>query len=219
MPPSLAEIESENRTSKVAIAPRKSTSLSAFNQLLCGSIGLLLTICGTFIEAHFVKIPERSFFSGIELQAINVNFQIGAVFLTGCLGGQNAGAISQIAYLVAGLAFLPVFDRGGSIDYIHQPGFGYIIGFIPGAWLCGKLAYFTTAKLEVLAFSSLCGLAVVHLFGITYILGGSGLNYFLGKEGAIDLILQYSISPLPGQLAIICAVATIAFALRRIMFN
>ena len=102
---------------------------------------------------------------------------------------------------------------------IQQPSFGYLIGFIPGAWLCGNLAYLTSAKLETLAFSSICGLGIVHLFGITYILGRSLLSYDSGTPGPLQLILEYSVSVLPGQLVIVCTVATISFFLRRIMFN
>ncbi len=193
--------------------------LSPVNQLLCGLIGLLLTICGTLIEAHVVKFPDPLLSGKIEVESLNITFQIGAVLLTGCLGGKNAGAISQIAYLLIGLFFLPVFDRGGTLEYIQQPGFGYLVGFIPGAWLCGSLAYYTVAKLENLALSSICGLAIVHLCGITYILGRSILSYAEQGSRPLELILQYSVSPLPGQLIIICAVATIAFFLRRIMFN
>ena len=217
MPQFLADTNSKKSRERKSIEPRKSPSLSAFNQLLCGLIGLLLTIYGTFIEAYILRISAPLFIGGIEIQSLNVNFQIGAVLLTGCLGGKNAGAISQVAYLLMGLFFLPVFDQGGTIDYIQQPSFGYLVGFIPGAWLCGSLAYYTSAKLETLAFSGICGLAIVHSFGIVYILGRSFLSYAPASAG--QLILQYSIYPLPGQLVIVCAVASIAFLLRRIMFN
>lgn len=53
------------------------------------------------------------------------------------VGGRNAAAYAQIAYVIMGLFKLPIFYQGGSFDYIQYPSFGYILGFIPGAWLCG----------------------------------------------------------------------------------
>jgi len=217
MPKFLANTNSKKNKYRASLEDRNGNSLSSLNQLICGIIGLLLTIYGTFVQAHTIKIGNFLATGAIELQSLNVNFQIAAVLLTGCLGGKNAGAISQVAYLSIGLFFLPVFQQGGTIDYIQQPSFGYLIGFIPGAWLCGNIAYSTVAKLETLAFSAICGLVVVHLCGIFYILGRSLLSY--APAGAGQLILQYSIAPLPGQLIIVCSVATIAFFMRRIMFN
>jgi len=46
---------------------------------------------------------------------------------------------SQIAYQL----WQPCssFAQGGGIDYPKQPQFGYLLGFIPGAWVCGFLAF------------------------------------------------------------------------------
>ena len=71
------------------------------------------------------------------LFSLGVTYQIGGVLLVGCLGGKNAGALSQIAYLVMGLTLLPVFADGGGIGYVKLSQFGYLLGFIPGAWICG----------------------------------------------------------------------------------
>ncbi|MDJ0714430.1 MAG: biotin transporter BioY [Prochloraceae cyanobacterium] len=197
---------------------RQRLTISIPFQLLCALIGLLITIGGTFIKGYITGVPWNWAEGAIELRSLGVNYQIGAVLFAGCLGGKNAGAISQIAYLCIGLAFLPVFDRGGGIDYITEPGFGYLLGFIPGAWLCGWLAFGNKAKLESLFFSSICGLGIIHLFGIAYIIGLSYFERLTGNITALESIAQYSLYPLPGQLIIICAVAVVVFVLRRIMF-
>ncbi len=192
----------------------KIPAVSPANQILWGLTGLFLTIGGTFMEAFVTNAPWYWAEIGIQSQPLGVTYQIGGVLLTGCLGGKNAGAMSQIAYLVLGLTFLPVFTQGGGLEYIQQPSFGYILGFIPGAWLCGWLAFRIKRTLESLAFSSICGLAMVHLWGLVYLLG---LSYFNGMELATSMA-QYSVAPLPGQLAIVCAVAVISFVLGHILF-
>ena len=112
---------------------------AASNQLLWSMIGLLLTMGGTFLEAYGITFPWNWSKHGIQTFSLGVTFQIGAVLLVGCLGGKNAGALSQIAYLVMGLTLLPVFADGGGIGYVKLSQFGYLLGFIPGAWICGLL--------------------------------------------------------------------------------
>ena len=189
--------------------------ISAVNEILWALVGLLLTIGGTFIEASITNFPWSWSQAGVQGQSLGVTFQISGVLVSGCLGGKNAGVMSQVAYLFLGLTFLPVFANGGGLGYIQQPAFGYILGFIPGAWLCGWLAFRLKRKLELFALSSLLGLATIHLCGLVYLVGLSWLKVVIDLREAI---VQYSVAPLPGQLAIICVVAVISFVLRHILF-
>ena len=196
--------------------------MSGLNELLWALIGLLLTIFGTFIEAFITNPPWDWADRGIFPQSLGITCQIGAVLLTGCLGGKNAGALSQIAYVVLGLLWLPIFGRGGGLEYIREPSFGYLMGFIPGAWLCGAIAFRYRRQLESLAYSALCGLLLIHLCGLIYLIA---LSYFdsagdllVSLKNLPELINRYSIAPLPGQLVIICVVAVIAFVLRQLLF-
>lgn len=189
-------------------------------ELLWAFIGLILTIGGTFIEAFIAGVPLNWADQSIPLLSLGVNWQIGAVLLVGCLGGRNAATISQIAYILLGLSWLHIFTYGGGIQYVFQPTFGYLLGFIPGAWVCGALAFRLPRRLESLAFSSLCGLLAIHLTGISYLV----VSYFLESESTRRLsalftnLLSYSILPIPGQLALVCAVTVLAFLLRHLMF-
>lgn len=193
--------------------------MSAPTELLWALIGLILTIGGTFLEAFITTPPWNWGDHGVQAQSLGVTCQIGAVLLVGCLGGRNAAAISQIAYLLLGLTWVNVFAQGGGVGYVQQPTFGYLLGFIPGAWICGFLAFRVPTRLESLAFSSLAGLFTIHVVGFSYLV----LAYFSGWLGSpapslLQAILTYSIYPLPGQLAIVCAVTVLAFVLRHLMF-
>jgi biotin transport system substrate-specific component len=190
------------------------------NQFLWSLIGLLLTIGGTFVEAYITNVPTSWHERGIQTLSLGVTCQIGAVLLVGCLGGKNAAALSQIAYLVLGLAWLPVFAQGGGLSYWRELNFGYILGFIPGAWVCGLLAFRRDPmKLENLAVSCLSGLSIVHLCGLAYLLPSQIFHWAsTPAESILQPILQYSLYPLPGQLAVVCAVAVIAYGWRLIMF-
>lgn len=188
--------------------------------LLWTVIGLMLTIAGTFIPAYGIAAPWSWFDNGFTVQPLGVSYQIGAVFLTACLGGKNAALLSQIAYVLLGMSGLPIFDRGGGLDYLQQPNFGYLLGFILGAWLCGWLSFQTRVRFSSLIASCSIGLIVVHLVGIVYLIG---LYYTTGLGTEINSLLQgiaiYSFQPLPGQLALICTVSSIAFVMRKLMFS
>lgn len=184
----------------------------------------------TLVEAH-IAWPQGwdwqnwTMRSAIAYPSLRVNWQVGAVLLIGCLGGTQAALLSQISYVILGLSGSAIFTQGGGLDYIQEPAFGYILGFIPGGWLCGRLAFRGPAQLETLALSALAGLGVIHLFGIVYQIGLQTVQLLSQQIQLMEMgmnllrgISHYSFVLLTGQLALICAVSVLAFILRRIMF-
>lgn len=190
------------------------------NELLWTIIGFILTVGGTFIEAFITNFPWSWMEKGIQAHSLGITFQVAAVLLTACLGGKRAGALSQLAYLTLGLTWLPVFSHGGGFDYLTEPTFGYLIGFIPGAWYCGVVAFRQEKQLEWLGLSCLLGLIIIHTVGIMYLVG---LHYFHLvileiTRPLLPAIFEYSWQPLPSQLALVCAVAVVAYGFRSILF-
>jgi biotin transport system substrate-specific component len=199
--------------------PKSKLYVVSPTELLWAVIGLILTIGGTFLEAFVTDSPWHWSQQGIPTYSLGITFQIGAVLLVGCLGGKNAGVLSQIAYLVLGLTSLPVFTQGGGIGYLKEPTFGYLLGFVPGAWLCGWLAFRMLPKLETLAVSCICGLMAIHLVGVSYLVCSQFFSWAGMKTVALmTALVQYSFYPLPAQLALVCAVSVLAFVLRQVMF-
>ncbi|MFK8186322.1 MAG: biotin transporter BioY [Phormidesmis sp.] len=191
----------------------------ALSELLWALIGLMLTILSTWLEAYGVKIPQEA---GEAFYSLDVNYQVGAVLFTGCMGGRNAAALSQIAYLMLGLVLferfgLPVFTEGAGLGYVRSPAFGYLLGFVPAGWLCGYLAFRAKPTLERLAFSALCGLIVVHLCGLFYLLVGH-LFRWLKDPSLFTAIMKYSVVVIPGQVMVACAIALIAYGMRKLLF-
>ena len=188
--------------------------------ILWAAVGLILTIGGTFLQAYTLATPWFWQGTEIKIQTLGVSFQIGAVLLTACLGGKNAALLSQFSYLILGLIGLPVFDRGGGWQYFQEPNFGYLLGFIIGSWLCGFLAFQSSAKLSRIIASCLISLVVIHLTGIVYL---TILYYVTGLGRGIESLFQalsiYSLNPLPGQIAVVCAISLIAFLMRKIMLS
>lgn len=188
--------------------------LSPLDKGLWAVIGLLLTISGVFIEVAipFPLLRWPINWSHIQTYSLGVTLQVGAVLLVGCMAGRNTAAITQITYLVLGLSGLQIFAQGGGLGYLQEPTFGYLLGFLPGAALCGYLAFQQRRQLDTLIMSCIWGLLVIHVIGLVYL---TVLAIFrITTAPWWDAVLQYSIFPLPGQFIIVCTVAVFAYFLR-----
>lgn len=103
-------------------------------ELIWTAIGVILTVIATLIH-----LPYPEFMPWIG--GYQFSLQVAGVLLTACLGGAGAGVYAQVAYLALGLFESQVFSYGGGLDYIHRAAFGYLLGFLPAAWVCGTLAF------------------------------------------------------------------------------
>lgn len=192
--------------------------MGIWTELLWALIGLLLTIGGTFLEAS-IAIPSRDWgHQAIHTHSLGITYQFGAGLLVGCVGGRNAGVLSQIAYIMLGLTpWFPIFAKGGGLSYLREPSFGYLLGFVPAAFVCGYLAAKALPRLESLALSCAAGLLSMHLTGMVYLVVLRSFN-LLSQPDFVRALLKFSIEPLPGQFAVVCAVTLLAYTLRQILF-
>ncbi len=189
-------------------------------EVLWALVGLFLTIAGSLTRVQITNEPWMWDNIGIHSVSVGVNFQVAAVLLIACMGGARAGAISQAAYLFLGLYGLALFDQGGGWGYWQQPSFGYLIGFIPGAWVCGYLVHIKPNRLESIFFSCLCALLVINLCGSLYLILGSLLKFspLITNLSLGDALLSYSVKIFPGQVVLACMISVLVFFLRILMF-
>jgi biotin transport system substrate-specific component len=192
--------------------------LSAFDKLLWTITGLLLTISGVFIDVS-IPLPKAAWpinFQNVTTYSLGVTLQIGAVLFTACMAGRTPAVLAQLTYLVMGLAGFQIFAQGGGLDYLREPTFGYLLGFLPGAWICGYIAFRQKRRIETFVGSCLWGLLAIHGVGLAYL---SALSITrISVMSWWEAVLQYSIYPLPGQFIIICTVAVLAYTLRVLLF-
>lgn len=170
---------------------QKTTSL-----LLCAVFTALL------IVSAFIRIPTP---------LVPITLQSGMVLICGILLGPKYGSISVLLYVCLGLCGVPVFAMGGGLGYVLQPTFGYLMGFILGAYITGTMTwrYGQTHALSVgrLFAFALCGLIVIYAVGTIYCYGicvwvlGTALAFW-------PLLLSCVILPLPGDVAL-CLLAAI----------
>ena len=175
--------------------------------------GVMLIIICSMIPSSIIFPQEDLSLTIIPLQS---NWQIQGVLLTSLLCGPQVGTISAISYLIIGLFYLPIFHGGGSVGYILTHEFGYLLGFIPAAWLCGLLAKKDTkANLINYSFYTGMSLCVVHIIGIIYLIIGKVFGNWL--ENLSDLILINTFIPFPTQLLLCIAISLLSIFLRRVL--
>jgi biotin transport system substrate-specific component len=174
--------------------------------------GLLLIVCGSLVQAALPSVGPN----GFSLIPLPITLQVPALLLTALVCGARSAMLAGVAYISLGLFQLPVFQAGGGVTYLLDPGFGYIAGFLPAAWLTGRLAkQGGMDNLLSLTAASMLGLLVMQLCGLSNLLLGGLVGRW---NGALpQLLISYSFGPLIPQLLLCCGVALLALVLRRVL--
>ena len=151
-----------------------------------------LVLCALFTAltavGAFIKIP---------VPVVPFTLQFLFTMLAGLLLGGRLGAISVGAYAVLGLLGLPIFTEGGGFWYLLKPSFGYILGFIVGAYVTGKMAAKTSNFWHILG-ANLVGLIIVYGMGMVYYY--IICNFVLGTPiGLWPLVLYCFLLAVPGE--------------------
>lgn len=117
----------------------------------------------------------------IPLKPVPITFQSAMVVLIGMTYGPRLGSYVVATYLIGGMIGLPFFANFSSqAAGLFGPTSGYLIGFLPGAFISGYLAQLGMARTAIRSFIAACiGTSVIFLFGITM------LSRFVGWHGAL----------------------------------
>ena len=170
--------------------------------------GLLLILIGGLLPSALL-IPSTP----LQLMDLPATWQVPALLLCPLVSGPRAGMIAAVAYLSIGLFDLPVFHSGGGLTYVLEPGFGYLAGFIPAAWMTGRLSQQQgMGDLTSQAGAAVAGLVTLHICGLVNLCLGALLGRW--DQALTDLVLVYGLGPMPSQLALCAATALIAVILR-----
>jgi biotin transport system substrate-specific component len=133
-----------------------------------------------------------------------------AVMLAGVLLGGSLGAASQLIYVLLGAVGLPVFAgwTGGLGNVLGMTG-GYIIGYIPLAWLTGLIykKYGSTARMPVRIAFMIIGMIVGNI--ALYVIGTAWFMVITGMD--LGASLAACVIPfIPGNFIKMAAVCFIA---------
>ena len=145
---------------------------------------------------------------------VPITLQTAAVMLCAVLLGGKKGAMAVILYVILGAVGLPVFSGGkGVIGVLVGATGGYIWGFIPAAYITGKITEIFTIK-SFKAYFAVMALGVV----IIYIAGT--MQYSFTANISFTAALASAVTPfIFADTVKIAAAAMIAGRLRGVYFQ
>ncbi len=174
----------------------------------------------TMMDAVFPRTLVQNillvlFFAGITALCTQITFRIGwvpitgqtfAVLLAGALLGSKRGAMSQLTYLAVGAMGAPVFAgyMGGPAVFAG-PTAGYLIGFVPAAYVVGLLAERGwDRRVWTAVLAMFIGSVVLYAFGLSW------LSIWLNRFGVDSSVFAVGLVPfLPGDALKIALAATV----------
>lgn len=148
----------------------KTNSLTLyFNETIWRSIAAIITFAA--ITALTARITIL-----LPFTPVPITLQTLAVVLSGLVLGSRSGALAQIVYLGLIATGLPFDAKGLGPAAFFGPTAGYLLGFVPAAFMTGWLA-------ERLAWRSWWGNFVAAVVGMSviYLVGASWLAIVLGN--------------------------------------
>ncbi|MEA3282442.1 MAG: biotin transporter BioY [Euryarchaeota archaeon] len=108
---------------------------------------------------------------------VPITLQVFFVLLAGLLLGSKWAGMSMIVYGVLGIIGFPVFSGGLSgIGVILGPTGGYIIGFIPAAFLTGLVTETFGRSMLAAISAMITGIAAIYLLGVFQLSVVAGLS-------------------------------------------
>lgn len=139
-----------------------STTASRFRiSHLAHLIGIILFTALTALAAR-VTIP-------LPFTPVPITLQVMAVLLAGLVLGPRAGAASQIVYLALIAAGLPLDANALGLAALTGPTAGYLIGFVPAAFLVGWLAEKLPATRASRFLAASAGVGIIYAAGIAWL--------------------------------------------------
>ena len=158
----------------------------------------------------------------VEIGPVPLTLQTLAVFLAGMVLGARDGASSQILYVGLIIAGLPLDARGLGPAVFAGPTWGYLIGFIPCAYVAGYLTERANGRMWLRVVAGLAGSVFVFALGfivLKYNLDMTWRDAFIGgvwefqvenvakallaagiSESARAMLLRHLMPPLDGPL-------------------
>jgi biotin transport system substrate-specific component len=164
---------------------------------LARELGLVGLFVGITAAAAQVRIP-------LPFTPVPITGQTFAVLLCGATLGARRGAFTLLVYLLLGAAGLPIFaEAKHGLPFLLPTG-GYLVGFIPAAYLIGFLVERGwDRQMGKAALALVLGNAVLYVFGVAWlavVVGGVGravakgfLPFLIGD--AIKLVLAAALLP------------------------
>jgi biotin transport system substrate-specific component len=177
------------------------------------AVQLGAVVLGTVALAVASKIQVPVWPVHITLQSMVVAILAGAL-------GWRLGLATVALYIAEGLAGLPVFSTGGGLGYVFSPSFGFIIGWLPMAFIAGFVAEKFRGRALPMVLGFVAADAVSFAFGFAWLMvvanmilnGGGTLPAWLGNGDLLTVAWNGAVQPflLWDALKMVFAALTVA---------
>ena len=163
---------------------------------------VVLVLAGAALVALLAQVT-------IPLPIVPITGQTLGVLVVGAALGARRGAAALTTYMLTGLAGLPVFAGfTGTIAAVATPSFGFILGFIPAAFLAGWFAERTWDRRPWLAMVGFVAASIVpFLVGVPYM--AYILNVVMGAGYDLGGIIAVGVTPFIAGGLVKAAIAAI----------
>ncbi|WP_363139640.1 biotin transporter BioY [uncultured Methanobrevibacter sp.] len=164
----------------------------------------LLMACFTGLMAQvIIPLPWTS---------VPITAQTFAVLCSGLFLGKKYGCLSQILYIVLGVAFIPWFGgMTGGLEILLGSTGGFLIGFIIASYFIG---YISEKYAEARSFRKMVAVIGIANFALIYIPGLAGLALWMSLQGAtftvVDILMMGLVPFIVGDIVKILAAASVS---------
>lgn len=110
--------------------------------------------------------------------------------------GWRIGVATVLAYLVEGAMGLPVFAAGGGLAYFMGPTTGFLLGYLPMAYIIGRAADMGASKRPFTLFGAmLIGDAVLFAAGFAWLVVMAGSATWIDQSNVIGSGFAKAVQP------------------------
>jgi biotin transport system substrate-specific component len=125
---------------------------------------------------------------------VPVTGQTFAVLMLAALLGSRLGCLAVLAYIAEGAAGLPFFAVGAGPAALLGPTGGYLFGFIPAAYITGRLAEKGwDRRVGTTILAMILGNLAIYMFGLLWLCFLTGLSTRVLTLGLYPFIIGDSI--------------------------
>ena len=166
----------------------------------------------SFIMACFTGIMAQIIIP-LPWTPVPITAQTFAVLCSGLFLGKKYGCLSQILYIVLGIAFIPWFGgMTGGLDIFLGSTFGFFIGFVIASYFIGAI---TEKYAKARNFTRMAIVIGIANFALIYIPGLAGLALWYSLTqgatiGVVDLLMMGLVPFIAGDIVKILGAASVS---------
>lgn len=160
----------------------KTRTMNALTSFAVVVLGTMLLTLAAKVSIPFIPVPAT--------------FQTMAVAFIAAVLGWRMGVATVALYIVEGLAGLPVFAAGGGLGYVMSPTFGFILGWLPMAYVIGRAADAGHSRsiLKIFVFM-VAGNAISFALGYFWLIAMAGGASWIDQANVFGSAFDIAVKP------------------------